>query len=322
MRKFEIKKVSLLTLLLCVFTFTYAQSERIEVEVEYDDGYNFYVISDLGRNGYYRQKNVAEAMVRTVEVAEPEFFVSAGDTHHWSGVESVYDPLWMTNFELIYDHPHFMVEWYPILGNHEYRGNTQAMIDYTRISRRWVMLDRYYTKLIQPDPDEIDEFDTAELFFIDTTPLISDYYEDGNKYADVFKQDSTAQLQWLEEQLANSTVKFKIVIGHHPIYVSEKKRVDEQDLIEKLDPLLRKYGVDLYIAGHSHTFQHLTKPGIKVNYVVNSSASLGRVPVKGPDTRFCSPDEGFSVISIGKGRMKMTFVNYLGDPIYQFEIVK
>lgn len=322
MRKFEIKKVSLLTLLLCVFTFTYAQSERIEVEVEYDDGYNFYIISDLGRNGYYRQKDVAEAMVRMVDVAEPEFFVSAGDTHHWRGVQSVHDPLWMTNYELIYAHPYFMEEWYPILGNHEYRGNTRAVIDYSQISRRWVMPGRYYTKLIQPEPDEVDEFDAAELFFIDTTPLISDYYEDGDKYADVFEQDSTAQLQWLEEQLANSTGKFKIVIGHHPIYVSEKKRVDEQDLVEKLDPLLRKYGVDLYIAGHSHTFQHLTKPGTGVNYVVNSSASLAREPVKCliPDSALL--DEGFSVISIGKGRMKMTFVNYLGDPIYQFEIVK
>ncbi|MGI6572162.1 MAG: metallophosphoesterase [Fermentimonas sp.] len=322
MRKFEIKKVSLLILLLFSFTFTYAQSEGIEVEVEYDDGYNFYVLNDLGRNGYYRQKDVAEAMVRMVEVAGPEFFVSAGDTHHWGGVQSVHDPLWMTNFELVYAHPSFMEEWYPILGNHEYRGNTQAVIDYSRISRRWVMPGRYYTKLIQPAPAEIDEFDAAELFFIDTTPLISSYYEGSNKYADVFEQDSTAQLQWLEERLANSTGIFKIVIGHHPIYVSEKKRVDEQDLIEKLDPLLRKYGVDLYIAGHSHTFQHITKPGTEVNYVVNSSASLAREPVKGPDTRFCSSDEGFSVISIGKGRMKMTFINYLGNPIYQFEIVK
>jgi len=57
-----------------------------------------------------------------------------------------------------------------------------------------------------------------------------------------------------------------------------------------------------------------------VNYVVNSSGSLSRKPVKGPDTQFCADDEGFSVISVGKDRMKMTFINYLGNPIYQFEI--
>ena len=129
-------------------------------------------------------------------------------------------------------------------------------------------------------------------------------------------------MRWLEGQLASSTAEFKIVIGHHPIYVSEKKRVDEQDLVQKLDPLLRNYDVALYVAGHSHTFQHLKKDGSDVNYVVNSSGSLAREPIQGPDTEFCSSDEGFSVVSIGKNKMKMTFINYLGDPIYQFEIVK
>ena len=37
--------------------------------------------------------------------------------------------------------------WYGVLGNHEYRGNTQAMMDYSEISRRWNMPDRYYTLL-------------------------------------------------------------------------------------------------------------------------------------------------------------------------------
>ena len=43
-----------------------------------------------------------------VDTAYKEFLVSAGDTQHWGGVESVYDTLWMTNFELVYAHPNFM----------------------------------------------------------------------------------------------------------------------------------------------------------------------------------------------------------------------
>ncbi|WP_436415181.1 metallophosphoesterase [Petrimonas sp.] len=310
----------LLTVLLSVSSI-FGQSQKINVELEYNDGYNFFVVSDLGRNGYYRQKDVAQAMVKIADEAGPEFFAAAGDTHHWGGVQSVQDPLWMTNFELIYEHPNFMEEWHAILGNHEYQGNTQAVIDYSQISRRWVMPSRYYTKTIAP-LEEDEDFATAKVFFIDTTPLIQKYYEEGDKYRDVFEQDSTKQLRWLEEELAKSTEKFKIVIGHHPIYVSEKKRVDEEDLVKRLDPLLRKYGVDIYIGGHSHTFQHLTKPGTKINYVVNASGSLGREPLKGPNTRFCSSDEGFSVISVGKSSVKMTFVNYLGNPIHQFEVKK
>ncbi len=303
------------------FTAIYGQSPMINVEVEYEDGYNFFVANDLGRNGYYKQKDIAKVMGELAEEIGIEFIAAAGDTHHWGGVQSVHDPLWMTNFETIYDHPELMEEWHAILGNHDYQGNTQAVIDYSDISRRWVMPDRYYTKTIQPSEDD-EDFSSAKVFFIDTTPLIDQYYKEGDKYRDVFEQDSTKQLRWLEEELAKSTEKFKIVIGHHPIYVSEKKRVDEQSLVEKLDPILRKHNVDIYIAGHSHTFQHLTKHGAKINYVVNASGSLGREPIKGPDTRFSSSDEGFSVISIGKNSLKMTFINYMGNPIHQFEIKK
>ena len=53
-------------------------------------------------------------------------FIADAEIPIWNGVQSVHDPLWMTNFETIYDHPELMVEWYAILGNHEYHGNTQA----------------------------------------------------------------------------------------------------------------------------------------------------------------------------------------------------
>lgn len=298
-----------------------AQNQTDYNDIVYEDGYNFFVANDLGRNGYYKQRDVARVMGEMADQISIEFIVAAGDTHHWGGVQSVNDPLWMTNYETIYDHPKLMDDWYPILGNHEYQGNTQAVIDYSNISRRWVMPARYYVKTILPE-GKSDLFSKVKLFFIDTVPLIDQYYEEGDKYKDVFAQDSTMQLRWLEEGLAKATEDFKIVIGHHPIYVSEKKRVDEQSLIEKLDPLLRKYNVSIYIAGHSHTFQHLTKKDTTVNYVVNGSGSLGREPLKGPDTQFCSSDEGFSVVSVGKDKVKMTFINYEGTPIYSFEVKK
>jgi hypothetical protein len=44
-----------------------------------------------------------------------------------------------------------MIPWYPILGNHEYRGNTQAVLDYSQVSARWEMPARYYTKVLEND---------------------------------------------------------------------------------------------------------------------------------------------------------------------------
>ena len=63
---------------------------------------NFYLANDLGRNGYYDQKPIAELMGQMAENVDIEAVVAAGDVHHFEGVRSVNDPLWMTNYELVY----------------------------------------------------------------------------------------------------------------------------------------------------------------------------------------------------------------------------
>lgn len=118
--------------------------------------------NDLGRNGYYDQKPIAELMGQMAENVDIEAVVATGDVHHFEGVRSVNDPLWMTNYELVYSHPELMIPWYPILGNHEYRGNTQAVLDYSQVSARWEMPARYYTKVLENDDI------TVRLVMIDT----------------------------------------------------------------------------------------------------------------------------------------------------------
>ena len=66
----------------------------------FDHKFNFYIANDLGRNGYYDQKPIAELMGEMAEQgADPEFILATGDIHHFEGVASVNDPLWMTNYE-------------------------------------------------------------------------------------------------------------------------------------------------------------------------------------------------------------------------------
>ena len=107
-----------------------------------------YMTNDMGRNGYYDQKPIAELMGHMGETLGPKCVLAVGDIHHFNGVASVNDPLWTTNYEQIYSHPELMLDWFPVLGNHEYRGNTQAVLNYGTVSRRWVMPSRYYTKVI------------------------------------------------------------------------------------------------------------------------------------------------------------------------------
>lgn len=278
---------------------------------------NFYMANDLGRNGYYDQKPIAEMMGEMAEIVGPECVFAAGDVHHFEGVRSVNDPLWMTNYELIYKHPELMIDWFPMLGNHEYRGNTQAVLDYTNVSHRWSMPARYYTKTFE------DKGTTVRFVMIDTTPLIDKYRKDTKTYPDASQQDMDKQLNWLDSVLTSAKEDWVIVIGHHPIYAETPKSDTERtDLQQRLDPILRKHNVDIYASGHIHNFQHIKIPGNKIDYVVNSSASLSRKvkPIK--ETKFCSPESGFSLFTIDKKELNMHMIDKSGKVIYTIKRTK
>lgn len=271
-----------------------------------------FVANDVGRNGHYEQKPFAELMGRMAEEHDVEAILALGDTHHYMGVQSVNDPLWMTNFELIYSHPELQVPWYPVLGNHEYRGNTQAVLDYSQVSRRWQMPARYYSKVFEDDGV------TLRVVFIDTTPLIDKYHKDTQDYPDVSKEDMAAQLAWLDKELQQANEDWVVVVGHHPIYADTPKSPNERmDMQKRVDPILRRHNVNMYICGHIHNFQHIRPAGSKIDYVVNSSASLSRQqvnPVEG--TIFVSGQPGFSILSCTKDNLRLDMINQQGEVIH------
>ena len=279
---------------------------------------NFYLANDLGRNGYYDQKPIAELMGRMAEAIDIEFVVAAGDVHHFEGVRSVDDPLWMTNYELIYSHPDLMLPWYPILGNHEYRGNTQAVIDYSNVSARWQMPARYYTKVMEEDGI------TVRLVMTDTPPMIDKYCKDTDKYPDAGKQDLNVQLEWVDSVLTVAKEDWVIVVGHHPIYAdTDKNDTERTDMQRRLDTILRKHGnVDFYICGHIHNFQHIRMPESDIDYVVNSSGSLSREvkPVDG--TVFCSDATGYSLITVDKDEIDLHMIDRDGKVIHTVKRTK
>lgn len=143
-----------------------------------------YMTNDMGRNGYYDQKPIAELMGEMAGVVDPECVFAVGDIHHFNGVASLQDPLWMTNYELVYSHPDLMLDWFPVCGNHEYRGNTQAFMDYGKVSRRWMMPARYYTKVFKHANTSV------RIVMLDTTPLIDSYRKNSSVYPDACKQNA------------------------------------------------------------------------------------------------------------------------------------
>ena len=274
---------------------------------------NLFIANDLGRNGYYEQKPIAELMGKMGEEIGPEAVIAAGDVHHFEGVISTQDPLWMTNYELIYSHPELMISWFPVLGNHEYRGSTQAVLDYRNVSRRWEIGGRYYTKVYDDNGVSI------RLVLIDTTPLINRYHHDST-YPDVDSQDIDAQLKWIDETLNAAKEDWVIVVGHHPMYAQTKKDdIEQKDMQSRLLPILQRYKdkVAMYVCGHIHNFQHIRRGNDGIDYVVNTSASLARKVSATEGTVFCSPSEGFSVVSATKQQLNLYMIDKTGNVIHQ-----
>ena len=304
------KRMTTWAILLMATLITFAQTPEQWATLKKD--INFFLANDLGRNGYYDQKPIAELMGVMAEEIGPECVLAAGDVHHFDGVQSVHDPLWMTNYELVYSHPELMIDWLPILGNHEYRGSTQAVLDYSTVSRRWGMPARYYTHVYE------EEGTTVRLVMVDTTPLMSKYREENQKYPEACLQDNEKQLAWVDSVLNVAKEDWIMVVGHHPIYAETPKDESERlDMQNTLGKVLGKYPkVAMYLCGHIHNFQHIRVPGSSIDYVVNSSASLSRKvkPIEG--TKFCSPEAGFSVIAADKKELCLHMIDKTGKVLY------
>ena len=282
--------------------------------IEIEDAYHFYTIGDWGRNGYFHQKELAHMMDLAGYVVEPEFIVSTGDNFYPNGIASIQDPYWVSSFEHIYTGPNLFCPWNVVLGNHDYRGNPQAQVDYTEISQRWNMPSRYYYKDV-----EADDGATARFVFIDTTPLNDEYYEEA-KYSNVHGQDTTAQLLWMDKVL-NVDTDWKIVVGHHPLYTGGK-RVDEKHWVRShVETLLTKHNVQLYLAGHEHDLQHIRNEEMPTHHIISGSGSEVRKTGMMQHSIFAESIQGFVASSITKDSIYNQFVDYEGNVIYSHTIV-
>lgn len=295
------------------------QSESVmpkdaEALSELDGHFTFMIASDLGRNGYYDQKPVAEMMGVVTRITDLEFIAALGDIHHFRGVQSVEDPLWYTNYELVYKHPELMLPWYPLMGNHEYEGNTQAVIDYSKVSRRWDMPARYYSKTFK-----VTENTEVLVLWIDTPRLIDKYRNNPGEWTDAQLQSIEEELEWLESTLETSDAKWKIVMGHHPIYAGTYKSLSErEDLQLRLQPILGKNNVDIFVCGHLHNFQHIQVDGSDIDYFVNTAASQTRKVDPFEGQLFGSSDSGFTLCTVKENELIITFVNKEGKIIYRY----
>lgn len=280
-----------------------------------DGSLRFLVVGDWGRRGAHHQRETADQMGRVAAEMSAQFVVATGDNLYDDGVRDVHDSLWKYSFEDIYTAPSLQVPWYVSLGNHDYRTNPQAQVEYTLFSPRWKMPARYYSVMWQITPEA-----SAEFFIVDTSPFISGYYNDPKYIKSVTGQDPKAQLAWLEPKLAASTAKWKFVVGHHTIYSSSAKHGDNDDMIRVFRPILEKYGVQAFLNGHDHDME-VIKEG-PVHYLTSGAGSSVRGEMKpGPNSLFANgTDSGFLAVQLTPDRFDYRFIDWQGRVLFHSSI--
>jgi hypothetical protein len=159
---------------------------------------------------------------------------------------------------------------YVTMGNHDWETSREGgllQIEYLENAPGFYMDGPYYT--VKP-PSANGE---VELFIVDTSIILADseiledtLNDDGSEGSTgviepfdyntgELTEGEKQQPQWLENALKNSTAKWKLVVGHHPIWSSSGSKFEQARVIrEKLMPALCKYA-DAYFVGHEHTLE-------------------------------------------------------------------
>jgi 3',5'-cyclic AMP phosphodiesterase CpdA len=299
-----------------VGTGNYAGGKIPTLEIP-DDALSFIAIGDWGRNGEFHQKDVADRMGEAAGQLGAEFILALGDNFYPNGVASVHDYQFIRSFEEIYSAHSLMVDWYVVLGNHDYRGNPEAEIEYSNISRRWRMPARYYSfeRALSDDSGE-----KALFVFIDTSPFEKKYYTDDTYKAQVGTQDTTAQKVWLERVLSQSSAKWKFVVGHHPLYSGGKRLNETGDVRSAFESVFERHRVDAYFAGHEHDLQH--NVARTVHHFISGAGSEIRPTGQAAFTRFGKSAHGFLCASLTANQLLIQMVDYRGNILYKTLIEK
>jgi len=159
---------------------------------------------------------------------------------------------------------------YVTLGNHDWRTSREgamAQVRYAETTRPLYMDGIRYKVAPTGDPREL------EVFVLDTHVLLSgvtvledELADDGSElhteevdppspWSLPQTDEERGMVEWLEQSLAGSPARWKVVIAHHPLWSSAGSKFQQARALRGLImPALCRHA-DLFLAGHEHTME-------------------------------------------------------------------
>jgi len=272
----------------------------LAVAAQAADG-RFLLVGDWGRGPddpkrHASQQSVAETMGKATAGSPPAAVICLGDNFYPDGASTVDSPLFDFAFEKVYTAPSLQAPFWIVLGNHDYHISVQGELDYAaqrKGSGRWTLPSRYWSRTVEVAPGT-----KAKFVILDTSPFVRAYAngKEGKGLLDAAKQDTAAQLAWLDKELAEPGIAWRIVCGHHPIW-SGGNHGDTAELKERLLPILQRRKVQLYACGHDHHPQVFVREGL--TEVISGNASEVREVKAKEGSVFEGKYLGFADLTLG-----------------------
>lgn len=202
-------------------------------------------------------------------------------------------------------------------GNHEYfKGENQKGL----LSRHW----RPQFALPENGPEGLTE--TAYYIDYQGIRIISMNSQEAISEPEAMEK----QAAWFEKIGKENPNRWTIVFHHHPIYSTANGR-DNDEWREKMEPLYKKYHVDLVLQGHDHTYarginmplgQSRKKPDGPIYVVSVSGPKMYALGLKNWMDRAASNTQLYQTVHVEQNKLSFKAFTVNGDTYDAFDLLK
>ena len=196
--------------------------------------FRFVVIGDSGQ-GRSPQFQIGQRL----PLENPAFLIHAGDIAYMRGS---YNDFQLNHFD-VYNTILSSLPYFPVPGNHEYDDGRRPT------PAPFVALHSVPTgKVPAADRGLYYSFDWGNAHFICL---------DSNKPLEQAITSNGEMLRWLERDLRATRQFWRIAVVHHPPYAGGPNQFEISSALvrTRIVPILEKYGVQLMLSGHEHSYQ-------------------------------------------------------------------
>ena len=260
----------------------------------------FGVIGDTG-TANLDQQEVADSLAKICRIEGCDLVLMLGDNFYPKGLKTLEDPLFTKGFLDIYRE--LKIPFFPVLGNHDVKGNVQTQLYQSRFHRFWSMPNYSYS------------FETGPVRFhaINTNCHLNAWYRLYQSFD--------------EPSMDNSGKPWNIVFGHHPVY--SQGGHGDTDLVQQfIWNVLFEEEVDFYLSGHDHHLNALRKGDSGPYYLVSGAGGAryrDREDIKdfstsNAESLFVHRDTGFLWMEIYEASATFRFYDKAGDLLYEKQL--